>query len=460
MKKILVLFLCFAIASSACFAKKQKEQKVAKEKVVKEKVAKEKVKAKKSSSKKEQRQQEKAQAKKERAAKAEADKIAKDLKSKGWIVVPASEESGFSKKTVIAKNGKNVSVEKGIVRIQTFSENGSVAFYVLGKSGEWRPVVETNDKSESTYVSLFVDRTEYRLNRSKKVEYVYEVEDDCVSVIYKINSLAQLKAKYRIDGYSIYVSYSVLSLDAKAHSFAVKAVYNTILGETYEAHFTTPSRNVSAEISIVPSDKQNYIFSSDEKRTIRFAIFGEGITSPKVALLANKDVAEESNFASAFKDGRSFSSLLSYNNSSVAFFWDDENLGKKSEDLRYRIDFSNTELEERNYEKFPPYAPPETEEPPLEVDPAIPEEEEAVPPIEPPAPEEEIPPENEEQSSGYEFNTERDYVDPSSVDDIYIQRLVEQINSLEADDPGLNREKIRELQEEIDSVLSVLRSRR
>lgn len=467
MKKFLVLFLCFAIASSACFAKKQKvaKEKVVKERVAKEKVAKEKVKAKKSSSKKstskkELRRQETAQAKNDRAEKAEADKIAKDLKSKGWSVVPASEEDGVSKKTVIAKNGKNISVEKGIVRIKTFSENGSVAFYVLGKSGEWRPVVETNDHAESTYVSLFVDRAEYRLNRSKKVGYVYEVEDDCITVIYKINSLAQLKAKYRIEGYSVYVSYSVSNLDTKPHSFAVKAVYNTILGETYEAHFTTPSQNVSAEISIAPSASQNYIFSSDEKLTIRFAVFGAGITPPKVTLLANKDVAEAANFASAFKDGRSFSSLLSYNNSSVAFFWDGENLGKKSEELRYRIDFSNTELEERNYEKFPPYAPSEIEEPPLEVEPQIPEEEEVVPPIEPPAPEEEIPPESEEQAPDQEFNTERNYIDPSTVDEIYIQRLVEQINSLEADDPGLNREKIRELQDEIDRVLNVLRSRR
>ncbi len=439
-------------------SKKERQQ----EKAQSKKERGEKTEAKKSVSKKEQRLQEKAQAKNDRAAKAEADKIAKDLKAKGWSVVPASEEGDFSKKTVIAKNGKNVSVEKGIVRIQTFSENGSVAFYVLGKSGEWLPVVETNDQGESTYVSLFVDRAEYRLNRSKKVEYVYEVEEDCVSVIYKINSLAKLKAKYRIDGYSVYVSYSISNLDTKPHSFAVKTVYNTILGETYNAHFTTPSQNVSAEISIVPSSKQNYIFSSDEKRTIRFAIFGDGITSPKVALLANKDVAEEANFASAFKDGRSFSSLLSYNNSSVALFWDGENLGKKSEELRYRIDFSNTELEERNYEKFPPYSPPEIEEPqpPLEVEPPIPEEAQVLPPVDMPIGEEIIPPENEEQISGYEFNTERNYVDPSTVDEIYIQRLVEQINSLEADDPGLNREKIRELQEEIDRVLNVLRSRR
>ena len=414
MKKILVLFLCFAIATSACFAKKQK---AAEERV-------------------------------------EADKAEKELKSKGWSVVPVSEENDFSKKTVIAKNGKNVSVEKGIVRIQTFSENGSVAFYVLGKSGEWRPVVETNDHAESTYVSLFVDRTEYRLNRSKKVEYVYEIEEDCVSVIYKINSVAQLKAKYRIEGYSIYVSYSVLNLDIKPHSFAVKAVFNTILGENYEAHFTTPSQDVSAEISIVPSSSQNYIFSSDEIRTIRFAVFGDGITPPKTALLANKDVAEESNFASAFKNGRSFSSLLSYNNSSVAFFWDDENLGKKSDGLRYRIDFSNMELDARNYEKFPPYAPPEIEEP------QIPDGAQILPPNDMQADAEEIPLDNDDVISDQDFNTERNYIDPSSIDDTYVQRLIDQINSLETADPDLNRDKIRELQDEMDRVLEILRSRK
>lgn len=465
MKKILVLFLCLAVVSSSCFAKRQKKQQSAEEKtsehVVEEQSTEQnaevKAKERKSSSEREQRRQEKAQLKEERNAKAEADKIARDLKSKGWSVVPASAENGFSEKTIIAKNGKNVSVEKGIVRIQTFSENGSVAFFVLEKSGAWHPVVETNDRAESTFISLFVDRTEYRLNRSKKVDYSYEIEGDCVSVVYKIRSVAQLKATYRIEGYSIYVSYSVLNLDSKPHDFAVKAVYNTVLGETYAAHFATPSRNVGAELSIAPSSTQDYILSGDGTRTIRFAVFGNGITPPKMALLANKDVVEEATFATAFKDGRSFSSLLSYNNSSVAFFWAGENVGAKNGELRYRIDFSNTEFEAKTNEPFPPFVPPEIEEPqpPLEVAPQVPPEAEVVPPMEPPASEE-----PDEPIPDQEFNTERKYMPPSSVDEVYVQRLIEQINSLEASDPALNRERIRELQDEIDEVLDVLRSRR
>lgn len=473
MKKILALFLCFAVISSACFAKKQKEQKeqkVAKEKTVKEKPVKEKAvkekapkekpakekpaKEKKSASN-ESRKQEKEKTRKERPSKSESEKLADESNAEEPAAIAASEEKPRSDKTVIAKNGKNVSVEKEIVRLQTFAENGSVGFYISGKGGVWHPVVETNDQGESTYISLFVDRKEYRLNRSKKVDYHYEVEGDCVSVIYDIKSLAQLKAEYRIWNSSVLVSYSLSNLDSKPHSFAIKAVYNTILAETYNAHFSVPSQEVSAEISFEPSSKLDYVSSGDENRAIRFVVFGEGITPPKIVVLANKDIVEESNLATVFKNGRPFNSLLSYNNSSVALFWEDENLGKDKNVLRHRIDFSSVIHEARKIEDFPPYVPPEIEEP-------YPDEVEIVPPLEPPAPtSEEIPADDDDgQVFDYEFNTERNYIDPSTVDENYVQCLVDRINSLEASDPALNREEIRRLQEEIDAVLEVLRSRR
>lgn len=449
MKRFLVLCLCFSILSPcATFAKNQKAEKAPSEKQLE----------------KQREKEEKARAKKEAQ---EAKKIESELKAKKWAVVPATQDG--PQKMMIKKGGENVNVIKDIVKLQTFSQNGSLAMFIAGKKDAWLPIYEVTDLAESTYISLFVDGSEYRLNRSKKVQSYFVFDDSSVEAHYVIENLAHLKAAYVIQGQNVLVSYMIENLDAKRHSFSVKAVFNTFLGENFNFHFTlSTNTNVFDEVIFTPSSKLNSFSSSDGKCRADFILFGDSITPPKFVVLANKNIIEDSSVNTIFKRGRSFNSVLAYNNSSAGLYWDYYYLPpQESKSYSYRIKLSNYDLKNVVHDNEDFFVP---EPEPVPVVEPTPIDENAYAPIELPP---EVLPEVEETQEPeyidkvdeasnklhYDFNTERNYLDPS-INEEYVRRLIEEIDSLERTDPALNREKIHELQKEIDEVLRILRSRK
>lgn len=353
---------------------------------------------------------------------------------------------------------ENFSVSRGIVKLQSVMENGSILFFIDNggkKKDPWMPVVEQRDLGESNYVSLFIDGNECRLVKSGNVACSFEAGSDFVTITYKVKKLAEVKANYVItsrnltgDADCVLVSYSVLNRDKKKHDFALKAVYNTILGESRAAHFKTPSNAVVAsEYSFQPSPSDNWVITSDGMRAICFSLFGDEITPPGSVAMANKNIIETARPESNFVDGRSFTSVLAYNNSSLALFWEKFPIPPESEILySYKINFSKSDFQ-NDAELLKPYEPkPET----------VPEPEVVIQesaPVPQPAP-------KAKDDDQIDFETERKYLDPEKINSQYVQRLIDQINALEQTNPAVNRDKIQSLQVEINEVLEVLRSRR
>ncbi len=465
MKRMLVPLLCFLLlAPDLVFAKKgeksapQKTEKVSDKKAARaEKKA---AKAKKgANSKKKSKSKKSAGAKNSRRV----DKKAADT-AKG---APATKQASDAKKTSAAQSAsknpldkkafENFSVSRGIVKLQSVMENGSVLLFIGNddrKKDSWRPVVEDRDLGESNYVSLFIDGIEYRLNKSGKVACSFEFGSDFVTVTYKVRKIAEVKANYVIsarnavgDADCVLVSYSILNRDKKRHDFSLKAVYNTILGESRAAHFRTPSHAVVAsELVVLPLRSDNWVITSDGALALCFSLYGDEITPPGSVAMANKNVVENSRPESVFIDGRSFTSVLAYNNSSLALFWEKFPLQPESEILySYRINFSKLDFQ-NDADLLKPY------EPGMEIisEPEI-VPQEAVP----------LPPPTPEIDDGrIGFETERNYLDPEKINTQYVQALIDQINSLEQNNPAVNREKIQALQTEINEVLEILRSRR
>ena len=458
MKRMFVLLLCFfLLAPDLVFAKKSGKSAPKKTETVSEKKAsraeKKAAKPKKKSAKpkKSSGRAEKKPAKSKKGAVAKnVERVEK--KAETPKVTQSRFDDPLSKKAF-----ENFSVSRGIVKIQSVMENGSVLLFIENdgrKKDPWMPVVEQRDLGESNYISLFVDGVECRLEKSGKIACSFESGSDFVTITYKIKKLAEVKANYVIssrnfvgDADCILVSYSILNCDKKKHDFALKAVYNTILGESRAAHFKTPSNAVVAsEYFFQPSPSDNWVITSDGMRALCFSLYGDEITPPASVAMANKNIIEASRPESVFVDGRSFTSVLAYNNSSLALFWEKFSLPPESEILySYKINFSKSDFQ-NDAELLKPY------EPKAEV---VMEEEIVVQEIAPvPSSAPKI---NDDQ---IDFETERKYLDPEKINSQYVQRLIDQINSLEQTNPAVNREKIQALQVEINEVLEVLRSRR
>lgn len=465
MKRMFVLLLCFfLLAPDLVFAKKGEKSAPRKTEAVSGKKAsganKKSAKPKKNSAEKKASGAKKKSAKpKESAAEkksSRADAKAAEPKKSGATQSKSKSNDPLSKKLF-----ENFSVARGIVKLQSVMANGSVLLFIENggkKQDSWMPVVEQNDLGESNYISLFIDGIEYRLNGSGKVARSFEAGSDFVTITYRVKRLAELKANYVISSRNlsgnadcVLVSYSIMNRDKKTHDFALKAVYNTILGERHESHFRTPSNaKVTSEYSFRASPSDNWVITSDGMRALCFSLYGDEITPPGNVVMANKNIIEMARPESVFVDGRSFTSVLAYNNSSLALFWEKFPIPPESEILySYKINFSKSDFQ-NDAELLKPYEP-RTEiftEPEPESEVTV---QESVP-TPPPAP--------KLDDSQIDFETERNYLDPEKINPQYVQRLIDEINALEQTNPAVSREKIQALQSEINEVLEVLRSRR
>lgn len=473
MKKILVSLLCvFLLAPNLSFAKKSKASEPEKIESTSDKKAE---RAAKKAAKKAERNARLSAKKAEAAAKKSSakkgasypdEKNTDILTKKATEAKKTSTAQSASKDSSSKKIYETFSVSHGIVKIQSVMENGAVLLFIEddgNKQDSWIPVVEQRDLGESTYGSLFIDGIEYRLNTSGNVACAFESGSDFVTITYKVRDIAEVKANYVLssrkpagEANCILISYSILNRDRKKHDFALKVVYNTILGESRAAHFRTPANvAVSSEFSFQPSPENNWVITSDGRHALCFSLYGDEITPPSNVAMANKNVIEASRPEGVFVEGRPFTSVLAYNNSSLALFWEKFPVPMESEILySYKINFSNADFQD-DAELLKPYVPmaeflppPEIEEPqmPFEIAP-----QDGIP-VSPSSP--------KEDAEQIDFETERNYLDPMKINPQYVQRLIDQINALEQTDPAVNREKIQELQAEINEVLEILRSRR
>ncbi len=458
MKKLVFLFAAFALSfGNPLFAKKNP----ASDTVVSEKRA----------SKKElKRLRKEAEVTRKKADKmAKADAGAKKNSGTAKKDGNSGEDSG----QVLVKRGADAVVSRGIVRMKTVHENGSVLFYVRHLKKGFIPVVDTANHADSNFIALYADGVEYRLNRSEKADFVFDVDRNSITETFTIKGLAELKAVYSFgndlesepDGdnvNSILVNYTVKNISGEPHEFAVKAMHNLVLGENRDSHFSTSAEpEISSETILKPSEKNHWIISSDGKYAVEFVIFGKNITAPEKAVLANKDVLEAAGMTTSFKKGRSFDSLMSYNNSALGLFWNYTGLADNgSLSYSYRINFSRNDFQNAGKQIIivnPAKAAPEQAAVIPAAEPAV-----AVPP---PA-EKTAEPGNvsagpeDTGDKNYEFDTDLGSIDPSKLNADYVQQLINHINSLEKSDPSLNRLKIQQLQTEIDEVLQVLRSRK
>lgn len=384
----------------------------------------------------------------------------------------------FAKKSRNAKNeilgheDTSASVSKGIVRLDGLGENGSVIYYISNLRGGYIPVNDKSNFADSTFIALYVDGEEFRLNKSKKVSFAFSAEDDVLAEKFTVRGTAELEVTYAIDGDdAVIISYVLRNTSGKAHDFALKSVYNTKLGENRRSHYSTSKKNdVYNEEIVIPSPDESWIISSDGKYAVEFDIFGKDISAPQRVVMANCDIMKNATPRTEFKAGRAFDSLLSYNDSSLGLFWEGIRLEpEESKELSHRIRFSTNDFQNAGNrfsaaEPAPDEAASEKEggaaqESLVPLEEKKPSEEAAEPEKNEAGSESAPQPENEKDDRNYEFNTDTGGIDSSRLNAEYVQQLINYINSLEQSDPSLNRMKIQQLQTEVDEVLQILRGR-
>ncbi len=222
----------------------------------------------------------------------------------------------------------NVDATFGDIRIVVEDYSGTVTIY--RKS--------TNDR----YISMFDSKT-FTKTPSFYVEYDGAVLPVNVSGGFKVSSsykdtrvtlTAVLKNKLEVivnyDFFaargeiidSVKVSSILRNLSDTENEVAVKAFFDTWLGENTLTHFTTATTgSIISETSFTDMQEDKWIQSANTTDAIRFIIPNHRINSIDSITAANKNLLSQLNWYYDIQRGREFHSLNSYNNSALTITW-------------------------------------------------------------------------------------------------------------------------------------------
>lgn len=395
----------------------------------------------------------------------------------GWVYIPE----------------RKFSITKDDIKIEMNGSTGSFTLYAIPEVGSPVPLLSNYDSSTSTFFSVKIGRKEYRLNRENGVksearrtpygaQMAYTVASEA-QVVVDFSFLPSIATSSRVD--MLRVTVYTINLGKHTQAFSVKGVFDTVLGENTTAHFSTAAKSrINSEYQFQTMEDDLWVRSCNDLTAIQFLLNGKGISKPTHVTLANKDSLALPAWIPQVQDSKSFSSVISYNNSALGLNWKTSYLDPYRTDVitfYISVGIEGNEPAGKNFldalaegrtalsAKIPPAfqtttvppSPAQVTEEDLETAyhenmPVVPGEgafntpqpSSEKPALEEPAAENPAAPEESAPVA----------VTPAQLDPEYIQRLLDHIAELESDGNVVNQAEIKFLNDELDAIIKVLSS--
>lgn len=182
----------------------------------------------------------------------------------------------------------------------------------------------------TTYFSVLVNDSVYQLRRGSISSIRLVEQNQGASLVYKVRDKLNVGVNFTtISDFAetgvgaVKVEVELENISSTTLSVALKGIFDTVLGENSGVHFVTARYPyVSTEESFLDMEQLQWVRSSNGNESIQFLFDGNGISSPKMVVLANKDVVTSDSWMPIIKSGRTFNSVFSYNNSAICALWD------------------------------------------------------------------------------------------------------------------------------------------
>lgn len=364
----------------------------------------------------------------------------------------------------VGSKNEPVKYQSGTVKMILRGDLGSFQIYSVNKGGNEVPVFADYDQFMATYFSLLAGRTEYRLNAAGGIKTQAQKTDKGGRMYYTIDKTADVAADFTCMKTSssaaddlIRVNVSVTNTGTRASTFALKAVFDTVLGEKSGTHFSTAqTRAVNRETQYLTMQNEKWITSEGGGYAVQFLLCGADITAPSAVTLANKNIISLPLWVPVVSSSQTFDNVISYDNSALAINWNSVSLdsGKTMSVVFYIavaadgdhpagaafLDASSGDVKAAGTPA--PKAPAAASEASAaSVSPAVPS---AV--------------SKPYTKSDVKFDVES--ITDDQLDPEYIRALINKINALEDNDTTLNRDEILRLNAELDAILEKLRQQK
>lgn len=182
----------------------------------------------------------------------------------------------------------------------------------------------------TTYFSVLINDSVYQLRRGSISSIRLVEQNQSVGLVFKVRDKLNVGVNFTpISDFSetglgaVKVEVELENISSTTLSVALKGIFDTVLGENSGVHFVTARYPyVSTEESFLDMEQLQWVRSSNGNESVQFLFDGNGISSPKMVVLANKDVVAGDSWVPITKPGRTFNSVFSYNNSAICAMWD------------------------------------------------------------------------------------------------------------------------------------------
>ena len=386
----------------------------------------------------------------------------------------------------------------GNISLNVRPKKGTFSIAVLNENDKSIPVLSTANEYTTTSLYLKAGKKILKLCDDANVVSAAKKTANGISILYTIEKVAVVQLDFEciasVEGENedtVKITATVQSLAKKKQEYALKFLFDTVLGETDRHHFyTSDDSPVKGEVLYHTMADEKWIASKNAKANMQFIFYGADITPVESVALANFTTLDTRKWEADMTTFRSFDTVLSYNNSAVAVYWPKTMLEPEAE---YSEVFYVSLATGENIPGGAAYiealtAPAAEEEVPEEtVEPAAKAQDTGVQNIqavkEEPAKTEtkkndpmvlepqRTSPKSEVQEKPQEPAPE---VKPQSVPAVeekvpekapvkdrrfspdYIQELLDRIEALEEGDPTVNKAEINALNDELDYIISVL----
>ncbi|MCR5699582.1 MAG: hypothetical protein K6G52_08065 [Treponemataceae bacterium] len=358
----------------------------------------------------------------------------------------------------------------GIYQIKINDNAGSFCLFVEDpRSEKFVPVLNPLGNFSRNKFYLKAGNRVYPLSKIDGVPFTYEIFQTYATMTYSVKGVADVKFIFTFvnsrtgqpeNADMAIVDALITNKGRVTKNYTLKAVFDTLLGETYVSHFSTEKLkllNTEAVFSSMVAD--HWIKSANENISLKFLFNGPSISNPTNVSVANVNLLSTDNWEPNLVPGRGYNSLFSINNSAISATWPTYKLVPDAKcNVRFYIStavlgsetpdttspFFTTGMAEKNlneYKESEKFINAEFEEYAK-----LTSNDAAVEPVSA----------YKDAKNAAEVEENLPQIPPEKVNQEYINELLAQIEEVQKNPDKYSQEKVLQLNTELDAVLKML----
>lgn len=354
----------------------------------------------------------------------------------------------------IEPDNSKIDVSLGCVRMSFRPKIGSFNIFVIDENNKEQSVFSTQNEFSASSFYLKCGKEIYKLNSASGVKTETLQTETGAVVKYTISNVAKvsiffdfMKSDEQNDYDMIKISAEIENLGTRQKKFALKGVFDTVLGEKDLNHFfSSENKAINTEKLYRTMKDERWFVSKNDKYSMQFLLDGVDITPVECVLLGNKTTFDSNAWIPNLKTEKSFDSFVSYNDSEVCIIWPEVSIlpNEKDSFVFYIAFAANGEKPQGNY-----FIGDKKEV--VEVKKEKPVVEKEVVKV----PEEENVKETKKEIPNVKFDVAT--LSREKLSQEYVAGLMERIANLEDSGKNVDREELLMLNAELDAILEILR---